>query len=195
MTRALVFSLSLLAAPAAVAVEVEGHHVAVELQGVRLADKVDIGQHSLVLNGAGARKKMFNNFYVVSLYLPEKATTPNAVLAQEPRRIQLNMLRTMNAESLAADFDKGLRANNGKAELGVIKTQRDEFRKILKSIGEVQRDDVVTLDLAEGATVISVNGEQKGRIEGGAFHNAILKGWLGNKPVQPELKKALLGGP
>jgi long-chain acyl-CoA synthetase len=39
-----------------------------------------------------------------------------------------------------------------------------------------------------------VNGAAKGTIPGDAFNVALTRIWLGDKPVQADLKKALLGG-
>ena len=44
-------------------------------------------------------------------------------------------------------------------------------------------------------TVLSVQGKPMGRpIAGEDFYRALLRIWLGDKPVQDDLKKALLGG-
>jgi len=42
--------------------------------------------------------------------------------------------------------------------------------------------------------VIGFNGAAKGTIPGEAFNKALTKIWLGEKPIQADLKKAMLGG-
>ena len=64
----------------------------------------------------------------------------------------------------------------------------------MKAFKEVKEKDVITLDFVDGTTRIGWNGDAKGTIEGAAFNQALLRVWLGDKPVLPELKKALLGG-
>jgi long-chain acyl-CoA synthetase len=49
------------------------------------------------------------------------------------------------------------------------------------------------LDLTSAGTKVSLNDKLLGNIEGGAFNRALLRVWLGNKPVDAPLKKALLG--
>ena len=50
--------------------------------------------------------------------------------------------------------------------------------------------------LPEGATRLTVNNEVRGSdVAGEDFFNALLKIWIGNKPVQDDLKQALLGKP
>ena len=52
-----------------------------EVAGVKLDDKMQVESRELVLNGAGLRKRVIFNVYVIGLYLPEKKNDPAAVLA------------------------------------------------------------------------------------------------------------------
>jgi hypothetical protein len=46
-----------------------------------------------------------------------------------------------------------------------------------------------------GGTQVTIDGKPAGQpIEGEDFYRALLRIWLGDKPVQDDLKKALLGG-
>jgi len=167
--------------------------LAAEVGGVRLDDKVSVGAQELVLNGAGVRTRVVFKVYVASLYLPQKATELAAVLAKSPRRIQLNLLRTLSADQLVEALNEGLAENNTAAELAAVKSQVDALATIMKSFKEVKEKDVITLDFVDGATRIGLNGEAKGNIGGDAFNQALTKVWLGEKPVQADLKKSLLG--
>jgi Chalcone isomerase-like len=167
--------------------------LAAEVGGVRLDDKVSMGAQELVLNGAGVRTRVVFKVYVASLYLPQKATELAAVLAKSPRRIQLNLLRTLSADQLVEALNEGLAENNTAAELAAVKPQVDQLATIMKSFKEVKEKDVITLDFVDGATRIGLNGEAKGNIGGDAFNQALTKVWLGEKPVQADLKKSLLG--
>lgn len=166
---------------------------AAEVGGVKLDDKASIGAQELVLNGAGVRTRVVFKVYVASLYLPQKATDLASVLAKSPRRIQLNLLRTLSADQLVDALNEGLAENNTAAELGAVKSQVDQLATIMKSFKEVKERDVVTLDFVDGTTRIALNGEAKGSISGEPFNQALTKVWLGDKPVQADLKKSLLG--
>jgi hypothetical protein len=168
--------------------------LAAEVGGVRLDDKVTMGAQELVLNGAGVRTRVVFKVYVASLYLPQKATELAAVLANSPRRIQLNLLRTLSADQLVEALNEGLAENNTAAELSAVKSQVEALATIMKSFKEVKEKDVITLDFVDGATRIGLNGDAKGNIGGDAFNQALTKVWLGEKPVQADLKKSLLGG-
>jgi hypothetical protein len=129
--------------------------------------------------------------YVASLYLPRKASDLQGVLAQTPRRIQLNLLRTLSADQLADALNDGLVEANPPADFAAVKPQADQLRAIMLAFKQVT--ETVTLDFG-GATRLGWNGEAKGTIPGAAFNQALTRIWLGDKAVQSDLKKALLGG-
>lgn len=167
---------------------------AAEIAGVRLDDKVTIGGKELVLNGAGIRTRAIFKVYVASLYIPAKTTDLAGVLAAGPRRVQMNLLRTLSAEQLVDALNDGLGQNNTEAELAAVKSQVDQLGSVLKAFKEVKEKDTVALDYVEGGTRISLNGDAKESIPGEAFNRALMKIWLGDHPVQADLKKAMLGG-
>ena len=167
---------------------------AAEVGGVKLDDKLMLGGQELVLNGAGVRTRAFFKVYVGSVYVPAKATTLAAVLDKAPRRIQLSILRSLSSDQLVGALSDGLKDNNSAADLAAIKPQVDQLVATMKALGDVKEGDVVTLDFVDGATKIGLNGSAQGSIAGDAFNHALTKIWLGDNPVQPDLKKAMLGG-
>jgi hypothetical protein len=167
---------------------------AAEVGGIKLADKVAVGGQDLVLNGAGIRTRVMFKVYVGSLYVPAKATDLAAVLAKGPRRIQMNILRNLTPDQLVEALNDGLKENNSDAELAAVKAQQEQMTSIMKAFGEVKEGNVVTLDFVDGATVIGFNGAARGTIPGEPFNKALTRIWLGDKPIQADLKKAMLGG-
>jgi long-chain acyl-CoA synthetase len=169
---------------------------AAEVVGVKLDDKATLGGQELVLNGAGVRTKVVFKVYVAGLYLPQKQTTTQGVLAKNaPRRVQLTLLRDLSSEQLLEALHTGLTDNNTPAELEAIKKEVDQLTAIFGALKEAKKGGVINLDYTpEGGTKISLNGAERGAIAGEAFNRALLKVWLGDKPVQADLKKALLGG-
>lgn len=168
--------------------------LAADVAGVKLDDKTTVGGQELVLNGAGIRTRAVFKVYVGSLYLPAKANSLAAVLAKGPRRIQLNLLRDLRADQLVDALVDGLKDNNSDAELAALKPQTDQLVSIMKSFGEVKEGNVVALDFVDGATRVALNGQEKGSIPGEAFNQALTKVWMGERPVQSDLKRAMLGG-
>ena len=107
----------------------------------------------------------------------------------------MHMLRDLSSEKLLEAFEKGLSGNNTAAELAAIEARIKEFYVIFRAANEVAQGDVITLDYFPGeGTRISINGVEKGRVAGAEFNRALLKIWLGDEPVDGDLKKGLLGG-
>ena len=87
----------------------------------------------------------------------------------------------------------GIKENRTPAELAAIKVPTYQMVATMKAFGEVKEKDVVTLDFVDGATKIGFNGAAKTSIAGEAFNNALTRIWLGEQPVQSDLKKSMLG--
>ena len=168
-----------------------------ELEGVKLAPTAQVGAATLQLNGAGVRTRAIFSVYVAALYVPQKATDAAALLAQKgPRRITLTMLRSVDADTFAEALNDGLRKNHGEAQLTGFKAQIEALNANLKAAGEAKKGDVIQLEFTpETGTRVTVNGQAKGSaIPGEDFYTAVLRIWLGDKPVDGSLKKGLLGG-
>ena len=167
---------------------------AAEVAGVKVQETASVGGKDLVLNGAGVRTRLVFKVYVAALYLPVKATDLPAALAQSPRRVQLTMLRNVGADDLVKALVDGMNANNPPQDMAAVKPQTEQLLTVMQSIGEAREGDVVALDFVEGETRVSHNGNAIGAIGGAPFNDALMKVWLGDKPVQDDLKKAMLGG-
>lgn len=170
---------------------------AAEVSGVRIDDTAKVGGSELVLNGAGKRTRLMFDVYVAGLYLPGKqGSAPEVLSAPGPKRVALTMMREVGADQLVEALVEGVRANTSADELEKIKPQLESLESTMRAIGAAKKGDVVTIDfLADGNTAVAVNGKAQGKpIPGADFQRALLAVWLGNKPVQADLKKAMLGG-
>lgn len=166
---------------------------AIEVAGVKVADKARVGAGELVLNGAGIRTRVIFKVYVGALYLTGKTSVAAEVLAQKgAKRVALTLLRDLSAQQLNEAFEMGIQANNSAAEIEAIKPRVAELLSLLT---DGKEGDVILLDfLPEAGTAVSLNGQMKGRpIPGEDFYRVLLRIWLGDKPVDGDLKKGMLG--
>ena len=190
-TTARVLLLSLLVLAGA------GH--AAELEGVKLADRVRVDAQEIQLNGIALRTRYhFVKVYVAGLYLPQRATSAaGAIDAKGAKRIHLTMVREAGAEQFVESIMYGLRANNNEAQVARVKTQTDELMGMIRAIGTAKHGTSIVLDYApslDGTTLV-VDGKAAGKpMAGEEFFRCLMRIWLGDKPVQEDLKKALLGG-
>ena len=169
---------------------------AVEVAGIKFDDKTSLGNASLVANGAGMRKKAFFKVYAMALYLPEKQADAEGVLsAKGAKRIAITLLRDLTAKQFVDALPEGVASNHSESEMAALKDRLNQFSDAMLGIGEAKTGAQVFIDfLPEGATRLTVNNEVRGSdLAGEDFFNALLKIWIGSKPVQDDLKQALLG--
>lgn len=167
---------------------------ALELKGVKVDETAQVGGSSLVLNGAGVRTKAIFKVYVAGLYLAQKTSDATAVLSDTGnKRVSMHFLRELSAEKFLNAIDEGFKANSSAAEIATIEPQLKAFQQMIMTIKAVKEGDVILLDYASTNTTVSLNGKALGTVEGAAFNQALLRVWLGTKPVEASLKKALLG--
>jgi hypothetical protein len=170
-----------------------------ELEGVRLDERVRVDGQEVQLNGMAVRTRYhFVKVYVAGLYLPQKATTPQAAIeARGAKRISLTMVRDANADQFVESIDHALRANNSEAQLAEVKPQVDALFAKIRARKDAQKGTRIFLDYSpsSSSTTLFVDGAAQGEpMRGEAFYRALLRIWLGERPVQEDLKKALLGG-
>lgn len=169
---------------------------ALELAGVTIEPTAKVAGKELKLNGAGIRTRVIVKVYTMALYLPEKKDTPAAVFeSQGPRRFAITMLREVTGEDFGQAFMSGITANTDKAERSKFVNQLGQFGEVFVNVGKMAKGEVLTCDWVPGTgMVMAVNGKQVGEaLPDIAFYNAVLKIWLGDKPVDTSLKPALLG--
>lgn len=169
---------------------------AAEISGVKFADTTTVAGKELKLNGLGMRTKFVVKVYAAGLYLPEKKTTVPEILNLEgPRRVTLVMMRDISSDDFGQAFMNGLNANVDKAEKSKIVTQISKFGEMFATLEGLKKGDVLHLDWIPGSgTQNTLNGKKIGEVVPDLiFYNAILRIWLGDKPVDSSLKPALLG--
>lgn len=169
---------------------------AVEHEGVKLEPAAQVGGAALQLNGAGVRTRAIFKVYVAGLYVPQKANSAAALLAQKgARRVAITMLRNVDADTFASALIEGLQKNHSEAQLAGFKAQIDALNANLKAAGEAKKGDVIHLEYAPDAgTRVVVNGKPQGAaIAGEDFYTAVLRIWLGDKPADGDLKKGMVG--
>lgn len=173
--------------------------VAAEVEGVKLDDRVYIAQGvpELQLNGAGPRRKMLvAKVYVAALYLTQKRSTSDAVLSDRgPKRLAMHVLHDeITAEQMVAMLNDGLAANNQLPELGPLESRIRELAAMMRTVGRISQGGVILLDYLPGiGTRITINGVARATIPGEDFHRAMMRIWLGDRPVDGRLKRMLLG--
>jgi len=168
---------------------------AADVGGVKLDDRVRVQGAEVVLNGAGVRQRFFIDVYVIGLYLPEKKSEAATVVALPgSKRVAIRMLRDVGADQFSAALTDGVKANHPEEEFRKLEPRLRELGATMAMLKEAKKGMAISLDFAGSSTQLVVDGKPVGRpIAGEDFYRALLRIWLGEKPVQEDLRKSLLG--
>jgi hypothetical protein len=165
-----------------------------EIAGVTIPDTAQLSPDgtTLVLNGAGVRRKFFFKIYVAGLYLPSRQTTSMAIVKLPgPKRVRMHFLfKEVDREKLITGWEEGFANNLDSDSLAQLRSRLTQFNQLMSNM---RQGDLIDLDfLPEEGTQVRFNGELQGRIEGADFYAALLQVWLGENPADSDLKSALL---
>jgi Chalcone isomerase-like len=170
----------------------------IEVSGVKHAPTANVGGATLQLNGAGVRYKAVFKVYAAGLYLTAKAATPDAVFATPgPKRLQVTMLRDIDANELGKLFTDGMQKNATREEFGKSIPGTLKLAELFAAKKRLVTGDAFTVDFLPGrGTTVSINGQPATEpITEPVFFTALMKIWLGANPADWQLKDALLGQP
>jgi hypothetical protein len=168
----------------------------VTIQGVKFEDTADVRGNKVQLNGAGTRYKAFFKVYVAGLFLPNKAGTPEEVLAMPgAKRLSITILREIDSAEFGKMFSRGMEDNMEKGAFSKLIPGVMRMSQIFSDHKKLNPGDAFSIEWVPGTgTVLTVKGVQQGEpFKEPEFFNALLRIWLGPNPADWKLKEALLG--
>ncbi|CAJ0722481.1 Chalcone-flavanone isomerase [Ralstonia pickettii] len=168
----------------------------VNVEGVPFDDAARVAGRELLLNGTGLRSVFVIKGYVAGLYLPERAKNAAVVLGMKgPKRLQIHPLRNVGADTFIHALNDGIHRNQTEIQMQKLADRLTQLEDAMRQIGSTKRGDTINFDYAPDAgTTISINGVARTKaIPGEDFYQAVLSIFIGNSPVDRELKNGLLG--
>lgn len=170
---------------------------AAEVAGVKFAETLDAAPgQPLVLNGAGLRKRAFFDVYAMGLYVTQKQTAAAELIALGgPKRVAIRMLRDVGAEQFTEALVDGMKDNHAEGEFKALEARVQQLSSIMVQVKEAKKGMQVGLEwVPASGTRVTIDGKSVGSaIAGEDFFRALLRIWLGDKPVSADLKAGLLG--
>jgi hypothetical protein len=166
----------------------------VVFEGITLPRTVVFENKTLQLNGAGSRSKMWVEVYIQALYLTELSENPKDIIDDD---IEMSIRIHITSElvssgkltrAIHAGFEKSAGLN-----FEVLKPKMELLKSFLSE--EITRKDVfeLTYNPKDKSIWVIKNKVLKGKVEGLEFKKVFFGIWLGDKPVDEELKNSLLG--
>ena len=165
-------------------------------QGVSYAPTLLLQGQPLQLNGAGTRYKAVFKVYTAGLYLEKPTHSLQDIAALPgPKRISVTMLRDIDSAELGKLFARGMEDNMERAAFSRLVPGVMRMSDIFTQHKKLLTGETFTVDWIPGqGTVVTVKGQPQGEaFKEPEFFNALLGIWLGPKPADQQLKKALLG--
>ena len=183
MTRAILMVIM------AVPLSAMGAHTA-EIEGVVFQDSVSVDGREVPLRGTGLfRYMLFIKAYVGALYLPDNVSAAH-VLADIPKRLEVEYFHAIAAEDFGAATNKILGRNLDAETLARLRPRIDQHNALYR---DVEPGDRYALTYAPGkGTELTLNGVPLGTIAGADFAAALFGMWLGDQPMNPSFKQQLL---
>jgi hypothetical protein len=162
-----------------------------EIEGVRFAHSRQVEGVELRLHGLGLlRYRVFVKAYVAALYLGPGAE-PEQVLADVPRRLEIEYFWPIEASDFALATLEGIARN---VDAGTFARLRERIERINRAYRDVEPGDRYALSYVPGfGTELARNGEPLCVVEGADFAAGIFSIWLGPAPLDRSLKAQLLG--
>ncbi|EGF32875.1 Hypothetical protein IMCC9480_1715 [Oxalobacteraceae bacterium IMCC9480] len=166
------------------------------VDGIRFDDRATVAGQELRLNGAGIRFKAVFKVYAAGLYLTNRcASLPEVLAVGGARRVRIVLLRDIGSEEFRQSFLGAIQRNNERSEKNRLAPQLVRLSEQLGAGADLKSGDVLIADWVPGiGTSFLRNGQQFGEpLPDLAFFNAVLRIWLGDKPVDAGLKRLMLG--
>lgn len=164
----------------------------INVSAAELPQLLQAGEHRLVLNGWGTRTKTLLQLYVAGLYLTQPSSSPAAIVAaDEPMAIRIKITSGFVSQAnLVASLIEGFHNSTG-GNLTPIQSQIDQFRGCF--LEAITKGDVFDLVyLPKHGVIVNKNGRLKGVVAGAEFKRALFNIWLSEKPIDTNLKQAML---
>lgn len=163
-----------------------------DIAGVELPDQLTHQQSTLILNGAGIRKKLFIDIYAAALYLPAPSSNNHMIIQKDGvMALKLHIISgLLNSDKMKKatreGFEKSTKGNTAPIQ-NTIDALIDTFKE------DIKKNDVFDFIYEPGAGMHVVkNGALKTTLKGLAFKQAFFGIWLSDQPIQKSLKKGLL---
>ncbi|TWC27944.1 chalcone isomerase-like protein [Pseudomonas sp. SJZ079] len=158
-------------------------------------EQIVVANKVLVLNGFATRSGVDGkSVYTVALYLENSSNDANRILeSDEMKRSIMLFDKPLKFSAARKMLFEDLIVNLEPEQLSAVGPEVVEFVKLAPPDG-FKQGDWIQFDHFNGeGTVVTYNGTRVGLITGKALYQALLLQWIGSRPIDRKLKKAILG--
>jgi len=184
MIRALILILLLSASTA---------EAKIVVSGVTYSSSISVKTDTLKLNGAGIREKWFLDLYTAGLYVKKTTTSDTALVNCDC--IQAFKIVIVSKLVTTKKFNEAIDEVFIKSTGGNTKHIDNRIARFKKALGQnlTAGDELLLIYRPEIGLKVYRNKKYKDTIPGMDFKKELMRLWVGNHPVNDELKENLLG--
>ena len=166
---------------------------AAKVGGVSLPQTLTAADQTLMLNGAGIRKKLFIKLYVSALYLRDKSNNAAVIIENDaPMAIRLSIVSSLISSKKMEKATREGFENSTHGNTQPVQAEIEQFIEVFRK--PISEGDVYDLLYTPtGGTEVIKNKQSITTVEGLAFKKALFGIWLSDRPAQENLKDAMLG--
>lgn len=147
----------------------------------------------LTLNGLAAHWALGREYYIGSLYLPEKSNDPEAILAMNGlKRMEFKVTNEKwSPRRFAQMWNQAILINNKPEDLNAVSDAIIAFTGLAKD--DLIYGDHILIDYTPGeGSKISLNGSVMFATRHDSFFTLLLNTWVGRRPPSSDFKTAIL---
>ena len=141
-----------------------------KIGGKNLPDEFNAGDSTLILNGAGLRKKIIIKVYAGALYLMQKSSDAKAIIeADEPMAVKMHFIyKAVSPKKLIDAWNTGF----SKSDISNLQEEIKTFNSYFTE--NAVKDDIYNIIyVPEEGTSVYMNNELKGTIPGMEFKKEV----------------------
>ncbi len=163
-------------------------------EGITIPRTIKFENHTLQLNGAGSRSKMWVEVYIQALYLSVLSPNPQEIINDDSAMsIRIHITSSLvSSGKLTRALNAGFERSAG-INYHILKPKIDLLKSYLQE--DITRNDVfeLTYNPADKSIWIVKNKILQGKVKGFDFKKVFFGIWLGENPIDQDLKNNLLG--
>jgi len=174
-----------------------GEVQAARLEGQRFEDTTVVADRTLRLNGLGLRGVAWIKAFVAGLYLAAPTRDGGQAMAmQGPKRLRMKLMMEAPSREFSKAIRGGVRKNESDQVQNQLADRLEAFTQRVDGLGTLRAGDTIDLDWLPGLGLqLMLNQRPVGEpTPGEDFYRAVLKIFIGERPVDQRMKEGLLRG-
>jgi len=163
-----------------------------DIAGVTFADSATAHGSPVFLVGVGVRTKWMMNIYAMGVYQATvKKAAGHIAAADEPKLLQLKVLRGIGGDKMKDAIDDGVEKNTSSADRDKLTADLGRLKAAFPA--DIPKGLVIEFAYTPGrGTSLRLGGSEKLVVAGRPFMVAVWRIWVGSNPADKGLRDSVL---